>query len=248
MKADERMAYTVALVVLGITFLIVMSGLQVNASDPWLLQNVDIHPDRGDITTDILVLVRGDPIEGELWHLYVFFDGLCLVKRQPSIQIGKTLVYRHTWDVVIKIPPELPYSTKTTSKNKHEIMVLVEDELGHRSEYKTEFKVVDFILTPQAWEKLSPEQLEAMRGPQGEPGAPGLPGESIVGPQGDEGPRGPPGQDGVAGVPGESFEGPMGERGPPGKAVNPYISYSALILSLLASICLAYSFLKESPK
>lgn len=237
---------TIFLIIIGATL---VSGPDVSlASDPWLLQNVDILPDRGDIMTDILVLVRGDPIEGGLWHLYVFYDGLCLVKRQPSTQIGKTLVYRHTWDVVIKVPPELPYSTKSTSKNKHEITVMVEDELGHRSIYETEFKVIDFILTPQAWEKLSPDQLEAMRGPQGEPGPQGLDGESIVGPQGEPGPQGPPGQDGRAGVPGESFEGPMGERGPPGKSVNPIITYIALALGSLSLIILAYKYLKELSK
>jgi len=203
------------------------------ADDPWLFQNVDVLPRKGDITTEILILVRGDPIQGSLWHLYVFYDDLCLLKRVPSTQIGKTSEYRHSWDVTVKTPPELPYSSYSTKTNKHKIKIMVEDELGQRSFYETEFKIVEFILTPQSWDKLSPEQLELMKG---EPGEIGPPGESVQGPQGEPGQQGPPGEDGSPGIPGESFQGPIGPRGLPGIPANPLIVNSALILGIILAI------------
>lgn len=237
-----------ALLAIGIAMLIGSMGLaRVSAAEPWLIQNVDVMPDRGDVTTDILVLVRGAPIDGALWHVYVFYDGLCLAKRIPSPVIGKTGVYAHRWDVSIKVPPQLPYSTPSTSKNKHHIEVMVEDELGQRSTYVIEFKIIDFVLTPQAWEKLTAGQLEAMRGPQGEPGAEGPPGESIVGPQGDTGPRGPPGQDGEAGVPGDSLMGPIGERGPPGKPANTAVIFLAIAMGVISIAIHAWDYGKGAP-
>lgn len=237
-----------ALLAIGIAILIGSVGLaRVSAADPYLIQNVDVMPDRGDVTTEILILVRGDPIDGALWHAYIFYDGLCLAKRVPCPQIGKTAVYVHRWDVAVKVPPQLPYSTASTSKNKHYIEVMVEDETGQRSSYRTEFKIIDFVLTPQAWEKLTPGQLEAMRGPQGEDGAPGPAGESIVGPQGDTGDRGPPGQDGEAGAPGDSLMGPMGERGPPGKPANTVVMFLAIAMGALSIILHALEYLKGAP-
>ena len=92
---------------------------------------------------------------------------------------------------------------------------------------------MEFILTPQSWDKLSPEQLELMKG---EPGEIGPPGESIQGIQGEPGPRGAPGEDGSPGIPGESFQGPIGPRGLPGTPANPLIANSALILGIILAI------------
>jgi len=220
-----------------LAILIVLSATWVKpvclADDPWLFQNVDVLPRKGDITTEILILVRGDPIQGSLWHLYVFYDDLCLIKRQASAQIGKTSEYRHSWDVTVKAPPELPYSSYSTKTNKHKIKVMVEDEQGRRSFYETEFKIVEFILPPQSWDKLSDEQLELMKG---EPGEIGPPGESVQGIQGEPGPRGPPGEDGSPGIPGESFQGPIGPKGLPGTPAKPLIANSALILGIILAI------------
>ena len=219
---------------LYVIFLILISpyGIQtVSGSDPYLFQSVDILPKRGDINTNILIMVRGEPIRGTLWHIYVFYDDLCLVKRLASSKIGKTTNYEHIWDITIKVPHELPYSLKTTTKIKHKIKIWVEDERGHRSIYETEFRIVEFILTPESWESLSPQQLEAMKGETGEMGPPG---ESIQGPQGEPGPQGPPGQDGAPGIPGDSFQGPRGPEGPPGKNAKPIIANSALIISIIA--------------
>lgn len=218
---------------IGILIITAMMIPVSQGADPWLLQSVDVRPTKGDITTDILIMVRGDPIEGPAWYLYVFYDDLCLLKRVPSTQIGKTAVHRHIWDVTIKVPPELPYSAIRTGRNQHEITIMVEDNLGHRSIYEAEFKIIEFILTPTDWDKLSPAQLEAMKG---EPGDTGPPGESITGPQGELGPRGPPGQDGAPGAPGESFGGPIGPRGLPGKDANPLIANSALVISLISLV------------
>lgn len=224
----KRLAIVVLIIM--VTMIPVSQG-----AEPWLLQSVDVRPTKGDITTDILIMVRGDPIQGARWFLYVFYDDLPIIKRLESPQIGKTANYLHVWDVTIKVPPELPYSAIRTGKKQHEIDIMVEDELGHRSIYEAEFKIIEFILTKTDWDKLSSAQLEAMKG---EPGDTGPPGESITGPQGEPGPQGPPGQDGAPGVPGESFGGPIGPRGQPGKDSNPLIANSALVIGLISLACI----------
>lgn len=225
-KRELAMVFLVPIILMGL-----VHTNTVSAYDPWLLQSVAVRPQKGDITTDILIMVRGDPIEGPVWYLYVFYDDLALIKRMASPQIGKTANFLHLWDVTIKVPRELPYSAVRTGKNQHEIEIMVENELGYTSSYYAEFKIVNFILTPESWEKLSQAQLDSMKGETGDTGPPG---ESIQGPQGETGPLGPPGQDGSPGVPGESFEGPVGPRGPTGRNANPLIANSALVLGLIS--------------
>jgi len=211
-----------------------------NASgeEPYLLKSVDIHLRQGTVNTEILIVVRGNPYTTETaWNLYVFYDEKCLIQRYPDIQRGKTTTREHRWDVTIKPPPEFPYSTKSSSKNKHYIKIRVENEIGQTSEYKSEFKITEFIPPPEYWDLIDPgfkEDITGPEGPQGETGPPG--------PVGDRGPKGNTGDRGERGLRGNTGEtGPKGPQGPPG-VPYPILTFNiGIVMSLIAFFVSIYT-------
>lgn len=226
------------ILLLVVTISLSLTLRTVSGEDDYLLKSVDIYPKEGTINTEILIVVRGDPFKTDTaWNLYVFYDGKCLIQRYPDITIGKTGTHEHRWDVTIKPPDEFPYSTKSTSKNKHFVKIMVENELGQTESYKTEFKITEFIAPPSYWDQLDPAFLEEITGPEGPQGDVGP-----IGTQGDRGPRGNIGERGERGLRGNTGEtGPKGPQGPPG-VPYPLLTFNiGIAMSLIAFFVSLYT-------
>ena len=153
------------------------------AAEPYKVK-LYLRPDEGPSDTEtLLVMVRAKPERGSrILYLYVFYDGINLVEREPSREVDKR--YAYSWDATITIPK--------STKGGHTVEVWLEYSLGKFVKREATFTVTDspFI-----------EVIQGATGPRGVPGAPG--------PMGNEGPLGPQGVQGIQGVPGP--RGPQGD-------------------------------------
>jgi len=179
---------------------------------------VYLRPDEGPSGTETLVMVRVRPESGSsILYLYVFYDGISLVEREPSEEVwwkSTSIRYAYSWDRTITIPE--------STKGNHTIEVWLEYTLGKFSKHKASFTVTD------------PPFIEVLQGVDGVDGAAGATGpRGAPGPIGNVGPQGLRGPQG-AGPPGP--EGPQGPQGPPGSAskTTDERSMIALLLSVFS--------------
>jgi len=195
---------------------------------------MEVYPSEGDITTDILLKVRGEPIQGEgIHYLYVFWDNKVIVQREEDVKVG-IFGEEHirAWDLIIHVPDEFPYS----EIGIHNITWTI--EYGYTEVYRnsTTFEVNEYIPPPEWWEDLSEEFIDEITGPQGMTGDKGDTGsQGIQGEQGQIGPQGPQGE-----------KGDKGDTGPyPNEAVmfNLGISAISVIISIIA-LSLVYKMKK----
>jgi len=177
---------------------------------------VYLRPDEGMNGTEALIMVRVRPESGySIFYLYVFYDGVSLVEREPSEETT-TKRYAYSWDMTITIPAE-------TTKGNHTIDVWLEYTLGR------------FIKREATFTVTGSPFIEVV---QGEPGPVGPRGEP--GPRGATGPTGDTGSQGLRGVQGPSGPpGPVGSVGPQGPtgSVSMMIddrSMTALALSIVS--------------
>ena len=152
---------------------------------------VYLHPDEGVNGTDALVMVRVQPESGySIFYLYVFYDGVSLVEREPSEEAWwweqTSKRYAYSWDLEITIPSE-------SMSGNHTIDVWLEYTLGRFIKCDTTFTVT------------GPPYIEVVQGPPGPPG-----------PKGDTGQRGSQGPPGPMGSVGPSVPGIQGAQGPTG--------------------------------
>lgn len=137
---------------------------------------MEVSPSSGDITSDILVTVRGVPYicGGQLRRLYVYYDDKNVVSGQVPTDTGG----RATWDASIRVPNEKPFS----DLGQHTVRVVVEASDGTTASASTTFTIVNYIAPPEWWRDLPSEFLEMIKGPKGDTGATGI-----------QGPKGEPG-------------------------------------------------------
>jgi len=192
---------------------------------------VYLRPDEGTSDTEALVMVRVWPESGSsIIYLYVFYDGISLVEREPSEEVwwkSTSIRYAYSWDMTVTIPE--------STKGNHTIEVWLEYTLGKFSKQEANFTVTD------------PPFIEVLQGADGADGATGATGpRGAPGPVGDMGPQGPGGSGGLQGPRGP--EGARGPKGPPGstsKATDDR-SMIALVVSVF-SLLMMMGFLL-SPK
>ena len=187
---------------------------------------LEIFPTNGDITTEITVRVRGVPFTGEYYRqteaypvLYVFFDDKITVSRLKPItnpKIGDIYVYSASWDTVIKVPNEDPYS----KLGQHKITAQIEGSDGSTTSATAYLNVVNYIAPPEWWEDLPSDFLAKITGPQGPQGV-----------KGDQGIQGP--------------IGPAGSRGPQGEAAPVEILYAVIGVSIVALVIAVLAFFKS---
>jgi len=181
---------------------------------------IDVSPKQGDITTDILVQVRGEPYRnGQGSYLYLYWDDKCIVQRLEDIDVSNPPIssHIHSWDCNISVPNEFPYS----ELGIHNITAVVEDDYGSRVSANATWEVVNYIPPPEWWQNLPQEFIDEITGPQGEQG--------LIGPQGAKG------DTGLQGPKGD--KGDKGDTGPyPNEAVmfNLGISVASGIISVIA--------------
>jgi len=172
---------------------------------------VYLHPDEGMNGTDALVMVRVLPQSGSrIFYLYVFYDGVNLVEREPSEETSAQR-YTYSWDLEIAIPDE-------SMSGNHTVDVWLEYAMGRFIKCETTFTVT------------GPPYIEVIQGPPGPPGPKGDTGQ-----RGSQGPPGPMGSVGPS-VPGiQGAQGPRGPPGPPGEAESiDDRSMIALIFSIIS--------------
>lgn len=189
---------------------------------------LEIFPTNGDITTDITVRVRGVPFTGEYYRqteaypvLYIFFDDKIIESRLEPITRSKTgfgdiYVYSASWDTIIKVPNEYPYS----ELGQHKITAQIEGSDGSKANATAYFNVVNYVAPPEWWEDLPSDFLAKITGPQGPQGV-----------KGDQGIQGP--------------VGPAGPRGPQGEVAPVEILYATIGVSIVALVIAVLAFLKS---
>jgi hypothetical protein len=163
---------------------------------------VEIYPNKGDITTDIVVSVRGNPYAGgfltsagdrEYPVLYVYYDDQVLESRVAPKTSGRGYGdfsdYAASWDVSVKVPNQYPYS----ELGQHIIRVRVDASDGSSATATANFNVVNYITPLQWWENLPQDFIQSITGARGPIGSTGATGPK--GTTGTQGPKGEPGQD-----------------------------------------------------
>ncbi len=194
---------------------------------------IEVYPSEGDITTDILLKVRGTPIQTVGAHfLYVFWDNKSIVQREEDIPVGIFgEEHIHAWDMNISVPNEFPHSELGT----HNVTVTI--EYGHTEVYRnsTTFEVVNYVPPPDWWEDLPQEFIDEMTGPPGPQG-----------PQGEQGSQGQQGEQGPAGPQGlKGDEGDKGDTGPyPYEATVFNLGMSA-VSGVISAIALSIVYRKK---
>jgi len=205
---------------------------------------VDVYPNKGDITTEIFVSVRGEPykggivtVSGDVPVLYLFYDTKIIVQRMKSRIIpkgyGDYSDYECSFDFTFNIPNEYPYS----ELGIHNITALIEASDGTSANATTTFEIINYIPPPEWWDDLPEEFIDEITGPQGMTGDKGDTGsQGIQGEQGQIGSQGPQGE-----------KGDKGDTGPyPNEAImfNLGISAISLIISIIA-LSLVYKMKKS---
>jgi Collagen triple helix repeat (20 copies). len=157
---------------------------------------IEVSPGQGDITTGILVQVRGEPYRnGQGSCLYLYWDDKCIVQRLEDLDVSNPPIssHIHSWDCAVSVPNEYPYS----ELGIHNITAFIEADDGSSANATAIFEVVNYIPPPDWWEDLPQEFVDEITGPQGAQGPKGEQGE-----QGPVGPQGPQGDKGDKGDPG----------------------------------------------
>jgi len=180
-------------------FLIVFVPIHSTSATTISEATLEVSPKKGDITTNVLVQVRGEPRQGgyltaaaDYPVLYLYFDDLCIVKRMSPHtwkKYGDYSGYECTWDVEINVPNKYPYS----ELGVHTIKAIVEASDGSSTEKTATFEVVNYIPPSNWWKNLPDEFIKEITGPQGPVGSKGE--------KGDPGPIGPKGEKGETGDP-----------------------------------------------
>ena len=173
--------------------------------------SIEIYPNKGDITTNISVHVRGEPyvggfvtVQGDVPVLYLYYDDKLIVERLKCVIIppayGDFSSYNCVFDVTFKVPNEFPYS----ELGVHNITVVIEASDGTFAKANTTFEIVNYIPPPEWWEDLPQDFIDKITGPQGPQGIQGE--QGVQGPKGDKGDTGPQGVKGEKGLQGEKGE------------------------------------------
>lgn len=213
--------------IIGLILALLIPVYQIQAYTLPKRLTVYLRPDEGPSGTETLVMVRVWPESGSsILYLYVFYDGVSLVEREPSEEVwweSTSIRYAYSWDKTITIPESM--------KGNHTIEVWLEYTLGRFSKREVNFTVTDspFIEVIQGIDGV--DGAAGATGPRGAPGAIGNVGpQGLRGPQGLQGPRGP--------------EGPQGPLGPASKATDR--SMIALLISVV-SLLMTIGLLISSP-
>jgi len=167
--------------------------------------NIEIYPNKGDITTAIFLKVREIPLTGNLSHyLYVIWDSKILVQRTEDIFVQTDMwgngYFIHAWDLTIHAPNEFPYS----ELGIHNITIIIEEGYIEVCRNGTNFEIINYIPPLEWWKNLPQDFLKNITGPQGPQGIQGE--QGVQGPKGDKGDTGPQGVKGEKGLQGKKGE------------------------------------------
>jgi hypothetical protein len=213
-------------ILLAIITLLLVSCVPVGAA---IEVSYAVMPKEGPSTQEILIWVRIDPlVSSEPMYLYIFWDGVPLVKHKAAPYNTAAKTYSYMWDEYIKPPAGHNY------KDDYRIEIWVETTDGEIKKLTYQYEVTDGLPPAEWWKNLPPALLAEIRGPTGPPGPQGPAGPA--GPAGARGPQGEQGQRGAQGV-----QGPAGLQGAKGEPaittpleMVPYILASVAASSIIS--------------
>jgi len=193
---------------------------------------MEVYPNEGDVTTEILVHVRGSPYKidtsvtiGSGVYLYLYWDTKCISEHLEPKIMGR--FWELTWDVHLRPPNEFPFS----ELGNHTLRAVLESGEGEIAETSSTFKIVKYLPPPEWWTNLPQEILDQLKGNQGIPG--------LQGKEGIQGPMGPQGEQGIQGE-----QGPQGVQGKEGTYPISFL----LIPTIISAIALIAVFIKKESK
>jgi len=180
---------------IGFLAILMMSQVPMAFSSTITSITMEVYPTSGDITTEITLQVRGVPYTGGFLTvakdypvLYVYYDDKIIESRVKPITksrgYGDFSDYEASWDIIVHIPNEHPYS----ELGPHTIRVVAEASDSTKTSATKTFQVVNYFPPPEWWSDLPPELLD-----------------HITGPRGQTGETGPAGLKGDPGAPGEAY-------------------------------------------
>lgn len=204
--------------------------------------DVEIKPDEGQSNTEIWLYVMGDPFRTKgRWYLYVFWDDLNIIQKNPDVYLDWSKEYEHRWEVKITAPTS---EKRFTTRKKHTIEIWVMNSTGEIKKEKEIFEITKTIPAIEWWEDLPKKLIESLEGEKGDRGVQGIQGKTgEMGERGEQGVRGEKGKTGdigEQGIQGEKGEkGERGDSGEDGKSYNVFmfntigfIGFISLILSI----------------
>lgn len=216
--------------------------LPLAVATPLTSVTVEAYPNEGDVTTDILVHVRGETYGSHLIpvYLYLFWDGKNIIERQEAIKHPyiSDPWWELSWDIWIQPPNEYPYS----ELGKHTITAILENEQGVTTKSNATFNIVNYYPPPEWWQDLPQEMIDQIKGEQGKQGIQGD--QGIQGTLGPIGPRGKQGIQGEQGVKGE--QGDQGSRGVRGWMGGTYPIYLLIFPAVISVIALIVAVAKKN--
>lgn len=234
------------LVLVSLVFALLMVGcvpVEGLATKYWV---VDVYPTSGTTTQSIAILIRvanGEETTGASpRYIYVFYDGVALVKAAAAPYVASTGMYTYKWDLAVTPPA----TASATAYGEHELTIRVEEADGEASSKTVTYTIIDGVPQGEWWKSLPAGYYAYLRGAAGPTGAPGATGPA--GPQGATGVSGAKGPVGDIGPPGD--QGIMGERGPVGAVgvnADQNLTLATFTMSLLALCAWGYTtFIKKS--
>lgn len=184
----------------------------------------EMYPERGDIYTEIFLMVRGLPSREAYqgYTLYLFWDDTLFGVYGDYVAMGG--YHRHYFDIYFNPPND--YS----NLGNHTISLEVWDDGGNGIAFETTltFEIIRYYppadLFWEWWNRLSPELREQLRGEQGEQGV-----------RGEKGDKGDKGEEGLRGLQGEK-----GERGEQGFGYTPWMEISILMGIVFMSLLISF--------
>ena len=200
----------------------------------------NIMPHEGTYNQEIFIWLRTNPIiDTNNLKVTVFWDKMLIktMHQLPSAKIGKTVDYKHSWDLFLTPP------IGANNIGKHKIEIWIETNTGEIKELPYTYEITEGPLTTvNAWERFikdNPKILELITGPVGPIGDNGQRG--VKGVQGD---RGASGEDGVKGNIG--LTGIQGPEGIQGKTGTPSYLFVLIICVISNVASIAYMKYKET--
>jgi len=235
------MRKTLLFILLGLIFSSLLGFPTIGAFEI----EVDMPSTSGDSEAIITIFVTGTPFKGDLWKLFLYWDGFTIVNGMSSPADSQGIKYEHWWQLSFK-PPSDP---SLRNKGSHDIEIWVMNSTGHIEKDKTSYRITKGIPDIEKWWKEYPVSqafLDSIKGEKGEKGNTGAQGpEGSKGLQGAQGPPGAKGEQGPIGLQGATGpQGPQGVPGTPGRPAPRMLVNFTFLMSLGALGLSLYLFRK----
>jgi hypothetical protein len=210
---------------------------------------VKMYPEEGSTTQSITLLVRMVDTETTGTtprYVYVFYDGVLIIKASTSTYSSTTKLYTYRWDLAFTVPQ----TSEATAYGDHVVTVRLEDYDGSYSEDELEYTITEGTPKDTAidyeklwqnvpeeffakiWEYIPATILATMKGETGAKGQDGKDATINYAELGDQIDYAALAEE----IPASKFRGETGATGAAGKDADSTLLYICLALSLVANV------------